>query len=153
MAKGPQAILGANQVALLAHNFSVDISGNTAGLELGPTAVPLAIYGSVQPNQILKLNVTWQPLQPLTENWKIFVHLADTKGQILAQFDGQPSTGSYPTSAWLPGELIEDSYPLLLPADAPPGPYQIFLGLYNEATRARLSVPGDPEGRVILNVE
>ena len=53
----------------------------------------------------------------------------------------------------MPGELIEDSYPLVLPADAPAGPYRVYLGLYDEATLTRLPVPTDSEGRVILNVE
>jgi hypothetical protein len=153
MLTAPQAVLGTNQMTLLAHTFSVDINGNTAGLELGPTPLPLAVHGRAQPNQTLRLNVIWQPLKPLTEDWKFFVHLVDSKGQVLAQFDGQPLAGSYPTSQWIPGELIQDSYPLPLPSDAPPGPYQIFLGLYNEATGARLPVPGDTEGRIILNVE
>ena len=74
-------------------------------------------------------------------------------GNLLAQYDGQPQEGDYPTSRWTPGELIEDSYPILLPADAPVGPYRVYLGLYDEATLARLPVATDPEGRVILNVE
>jgi hypothetical protein len=101
----------------------------------------------------LRLNVTWQPLQAFAEDWKVFVHLVNANGDVLAQFDGQPLEGVYPTSRWIPGELITDSYPLFLPEDIRPGPYRVFLGLYNEATGARLSVPGDSEGRVILDVE
>jgi hypothetical protein len=101
----------------------------------------------------LYLNITWQPLQPLTEEWKVFAHLIDSNHHVIAQFDGPPQQGTYPTSQWIPGELIKDSYPLTLPANTPPGPYQVYLGLYNEATGARLPVPGDAEGRVILDVK
>ena len=145
--------LGTTQLTLLSHDFSVVINSNTAGLERGRTTIPLAAHGPLRANDILRLNVTWQPLQAFTEDWKVFVHLVDSKGHMLAQFDGQPLEGVYPTSQWIPGEFIEDSYPLLIPADAPPGPYQVFIGLYNEATGARLPVPDDSEGRVILNVE
>ena len=89
----------------------------------------------------------------MNEDWKVFVHLVDANGRVLAQFDGQPLEGTYPTSHWTPGEFIKDSYPLILPPDASPGPYHVFVGLYNEASGLRLSVPGDTEGKVVLNVE
>ncbi|MBE7553444.1 MAG: hypothetical protein HS126_20430 [Anaerolineales bacterium] len=150
--RGPQAILGADQVALLTHSFTVEINGNTAGLERGPATISLATHGSLQAGEVVRLDVTWQALQTITEDWKVFVHLVDANGQVLAQFDGQPAEGDYPTSHWIPGELIKDSYPLLMPAAPPPGPYRVFVGFYNEATGTRLPVPGDSEGRVMLNV-
>jgi hypothetical protein len=150
---GPQAILGESQVALLKHNFMVQTAGHTAGLDLGPTTIPLNIHGPLQAEDTLLLNVVWQPLQPLPADLKIFVHLVDPNNNVLAQFDGPPQQGSHPTSQWLPGELITDAYPLLFPADAPPGPYRIFLGLYDEATLARLPISTDSEGRIIFNVE
>jgi hypothetical protein len=131
----------------------VEINGNTAGLERGPTAIPLAAHGPLQAGEVVQFDMTWQALRPLTEDWKVFVHLVDANGQLLAQFDGQPREGAYPTSRWIPGELIKDSYPLLMPATVPPGPYRVFVGLYNEVTGARLPVPDDPEGRVMLNVQ
>jgi hypothetical protein len=153
VAEGPQAQLGDTQLALLDHHFQVSISGNTAGLERGETAIPLAVHGPLQANQKLLLNVVWQPLHPFKENLKVFVHLVDPHGNVLAQYDGYPRSGDYPTSQWIPGELIEDSYPLQLPDNAPPGPYRAFIGLYNERTMTRLPVPTDPEGRVILDVK
>jgi hypothetical protein len=101
---------------------------------------------------MLITNVTWHPLQPFSDNLKVFVHLVDSNENILAQFDGQPRAGLYPTSHWIPGEIIKDNYPLPFPTDAPPGPYRVFLGLYNETTLERLPVPTDLAGRVILDV-
>ncbi|MFN8458098.1 MAG: hypothetical protein U0401_26180, partial [Anaerolineae bacterium] len=153
MKSGPQAQLGNAQVAVLSHNFSVESSGQTAGLLTQAVAIPLEVYGLPHANQTLRLNVTWQPLQPLNEDLKVFAHLVDAQNKVLGQFDGQPQQGIYLTSDWIPGELIEDSYPLTFPADTPPGPYRVYLGLYNETTGARLPVPGDPEGRVMWDVE
>lgn len=150
---GPEAELGAAQLALVAHDFSVLTSGNTAGLERGQTRLPLAVHGPLQADEVLLLTVTWQPLQTFNEDLKIFVHLVDANDDVLAQYDAPPRAGDYPTSRWIPGELIADSYPLLIPAGAPPGPYRVFLGLYQESTLARLPVLGDPEGRVILDVQ
>ncbi len=148
----PQAILGHRQMALLDHDFAVLTAGATAGLERGQTTVPLAVYGPLQPGDVLVVKVVWQPLQPLSQNFKMFVHLVDPAGVVVAQYDGYPQSGDHPTPGWVPGELIEDSYPVLLPADAPPGPYQLYLGFYNETTLERLPVPNDAEGRVILDV-
>ena len=150
---GPQAVLGERQVAILSHDFSVVISGDTAGLERGETAIPLTAYGPLQPGTILRLNLVWQPLRPFTDTLKVFVHLVDPNGNVLAQFDGQPQQGQHPTDQWLPGEMIDDSYDLRFPAEGPPGPYRVYVGLYDEASFARLVVPGDSEGRVIFNVD
>ena len=150
---GPEAQFGEAQLTLLKHNFSILTQGETAGFTRGETTIPLSIHGPPQAGDILILNAIWQPLQPLQADLKVFVHLIDANGQVLAQFDGQPQGGNYPTSQWVPGELITDSYPILLPPDASPGPYQVFLGFYEEATLLRLPVPTDDAGRVRLNVE
>ena len=149
----PQAQLGEAQLTLLSHDFSVMTHGNTAGLELGQTTIPLAVSEPLQGNHILNLDVTWQPLQIFADDLKIFVHLVDSNDHILAQFDGQPKAGTYPTSQWIPGEIIADSYPILFPDNAPPGPYRVFVGLYDEASGLRLPVLNDSEGRVMLDVE
>jgi hypothetical protein len=149
----PEAELGETQLALLSHNFAIETRGHTAGLGQGEMSTPLATYGRLQAGDRLLLEVTWQPLQPFAQDLKVFVHLVDAQGQVLAQFDGQPQAGSYPTSQWIPGEVIEDAYPIFFPANAPPGPYRVYLGLYDEATLGRLPVATDTEGRVIFEVE
>ncbi|MEJ2212332.1 MAG: hypothetical protein P8129_25370, partial [Anaerolineae bacterium] len=71
---------------------------------------------------------------------------AATGGPLWAGHDGQPDGGHYPTGRWQPGEVILDVHPLAVPADAPPGEYQIEVGLYLLATLARL--PGvDAQGQ------
>jgi len=150
----PQVELGApTQIALLDHDFLVLPRGHTAGLSRGQTTVPLALHGALQANDILYVNVVWHPLQPLSEDLKVFVHLVAADAEVMAQYDGRPRSDNYPTTQWAPGELIPDSYPLRFPADAPPGPYRVFLGFYDEGTLSRLPVPADSNGRVILNVE
>lgn len=150
---GPQAELGQRQLLLLDHNFWVQTPGYTVGLSRGETAIPLNVNGPLQPGSVMLLKVRWQPLDIFGQDYKIFVHLVDSGGQVIAQFDGYPQEGRYPTSHWVPGEIIEDTYPIAVPNDAPPGPYRVFLGLYNEATQERLPVTGDNSGRVILDVQ
>lgn len=149
----PLAELGEAQLALLDYEFAVQTSGHTVGLDRGQTTLPLPVYGALRPNDVVVLKTTWQPLQTFEQDLKIFVHLVDAEGHVLAQFDGQPQAGTHPTSRWVPGHLVNDTYAINLPTEAPPGPYRVYLGLYDEATLTRLPVPGDPEGRVILPVQ
>ncbi len=150
---GPEAEWGNNQLTLVDHHVAVVVSDHTAGLARGVAEIPLAAYGLLKANDQLVLHVTWHPLRSFEQNLKVFVHLADANDRVFAQYDGYPRHGDYPTSDWIPGELIADAYPLQLPAGTPPGPYRLFLGLYDEASLTRLPVPPDPEGRVILNVQ
>ena len=153
LAGGPQAQWEDARLLLLDYDFSVQTSANTAGLELGDTALPLAVHGPLRANDRLLLEVTWQPLQTFDQDLKVFVHLIDANNNVLTQYDGRPRSGEYPTSQWVPGELIRDIYPVLIPGNAPLPPYRVFVGLYDEATLIRLPVPTDPEGRVILDVD
>ena len=113
----------------------------------------IALAGYSLDSQTLDLTLYWQATDTPSQDYTVFVHLLDESEAPRGQRDGPPVGGDYPTSLWIPGELVEDSYPILFPANAPPGPYRVFLGLYDEATLARLPVPTDTEGRVILNVE
>ncbi|MBE9506823.1 MAG: hypothetical protein IMY86_02130, partial [Chloroflexi bacterium] len=48
-----------------------------------------------------------------------------------------PRGGTYPTLQWLPGEVVEDSYTIPVPPDAPPGEYTLRVGMYNAANDER----------------
>jgi mannosyltransferase len=87
----------------------------------------------------LELVLHWQALGPVTTRFKIFVHLIGEGGpsDIRAQADVYPRI---PTSGWVPGEYLSDRVALDLPADLPPGPYRLLLGLYDGATGGRLPV-------------
>jgi hypothetical protein len=62
--------------------------------------------------------------------------------------------GMYPTSAWLPGQLIEDRHVIQVDPAVPPGSYRVLVGLYDPATLERLEAVGAegslPEGAVTL---
>lgn len=152
-ATAPQAELGDAQLALLAHNFTVSTPAYTAGLDGEQANLPLSLYGAPQPGDTLLVNVTWQPLQSFDENLKVFVHLVNPAGDVVAQFDGRPLEGTHPTTQWTPGEIVNDSYPVLLPAEVGSGPYRVYVGLYNEITLERLPVSTDNAGRIILDVQ
>jgi hypothetical protein len=59
-----------------------------------------------------------------------FVHLLAADGQIVAQQDGPLATIFTPASRWLPGEFLVGETRIALPADLPPGRYDLRIGLY-----------------------
>ena len=63
----------------------------------------------------------------------------------MAQSDGQPGGGGYPTSIWAGGERVVDEHSLALSPDTPAGEYTLLVGLYDHQSGARLSAFG-PDG-------
>jgi hypothetical protein len=85
--------------------------------------------------------------------YTVFTYLLDTGGQVRGQKDNPPVGGSYPTTLWVPGEVVVDRYEIPIVADAAPGQYAIEVGMYDPATIVRLPVldPGGAAGdRVLL---
>jgi 4-amino-4-deoxy-L-arabinose transferase-like glycosyltransferase len=98
----------------------------------------------VQAGDILLLDLFWRTAAPLSERYKVFVHVLDQNGQIVAQTDREPGAGQKPTTNWASGELIVDRYGVLLPAESPPGSYAIEVGLYDfNGTRLPIDTGGD----------
>ncbi len=91
-----------------------------------------------------KLSVTlhWRALQPPAKDYAVFVHLLDAEDRIVAQHDGQPQNGAYPTSVWDTGEVVTDEHVLDLPADLPAGRYRLWVGWYLPGGGDRLPVVG-----------
>jgi len=95
---------------------------------------------AVRPGEVLELSLTWQCLRRMDEDYTVFVHILDEGQRIRGQEDIWPVRGTYPTSQWKEGEIIEDIHSVRLSHEAPPGEYQIEVGLYLLSTMARLRV-------------
>lgn len=94
--------------------------------------------------QALKIKLQWQALREMSESYKIFLHLTDEAGRIVAQVDALPQQGLAPTTGWLPGEIIADELTLAIPPALSPGEYRLVAGLYHQKTGQRLRAsPGD----------
>lgn len=100
--------------------------------------ITLAGY-TLQPitNNQLPITLVWQAQGETAVSYRVFVHLVDAAGQIVAQSDGEPANWARPTSGWAPGEYVTDAHTLTLPAD-PPANLTLRVGLYDPATGARL---------------
>jgi hypothetical protein len=97
------------------------------------------------------LTLTWQALATVPEDYTVFVHLL-AAGSKIAQSDAWPCGGECPTTGWRPGAIVLDRHPILLPPDAPPGPYRLAVGLYLLATGERVPVVGRDDGTVYVDV-
>jgi hypothetical protein len=82
----------------------------------------------------------WRAEAEFADNYTAFVHLIGPDGLLYGQVDQTPGAGAFPTTGWLPGEYIADEYVIPLAENAPPGDYQIEIGMYNPNTGQRLSV-------------
>jgi hypothetical protein len=92
------------------------------------------------PGEPLRVSLYWRAEEPVDQDLVVFVQLLDMSGKLWAQVDRQPVAGFRPTSSWQPGEVIRDNYGLLLPAEMPPGDYELIAGLYLPTTMERLAV-------------
>jgi hypothetical protein len=100
----------------------------------------------------IDLRLFWRALAYMYTDYTAFVHLVGPDGKMVAQWDQRPLNGFLPTSYWPPRQVIADDYKVTIPAGAPPGDYQLVVGLYDLATMARLPVTrgGEPAGDSVV---
>jgi hypothetical protein len=99
-----------------------------------------------------ELTLYWRARAVVENDYTVFVHLVDQGGKLWGQGDSIPVRGMYPTSAWLPGQLVEDRHVIQVAPGVPPGSYRVLVGLYDPATLERLEAVG-PEGPVLSEEE
>jgi 4-amino-4-deoxy-L-arabinose transferase-like glycosyltransferase len=106
---------------------------------------------TARPGDTVWATIYWEAVQPFDRDDTVFVHLTDRQGRSVAEANGWPGLGSYPTRLWQPGAVIVDRHPVLIPADATaPALLRADVGLF---------VPGDkgeparlPDGQATMNV-
>jgi mannosyltransferase len=105
------------------------------------------------PDGTLRLTLYWKALAQMNEDYTVFTHLISTDNRILGQQDNWPVKGTYPTWAWMEGEVVVDNYEIVIQPDTPPGEYMLEIGMYNGTIEQRLAVTdarGQSQGDRIL---
>ncbi|MGF1505604.1 MAG: hypothetical protein ACFB51_10845 [Anaerolineae bacterium] len=70
--------------------------------------------------------LAWQAQQRPRADYNVLLHVVDEGGQIVAQGDGPPVGGRYPTGVWSAGEVVITRHPVAIPE----GPVTLYAGLY-----------------------
>ncbi|MCA9957606.1 MAG: hypothetical protein KC443_01145, partial [Anaerolineales bacterium] len=113
------------------------------------TAVPLAEFSSdegkiallegevgaetaVAPGAAFTLATRWRQ-ESAPQPVKLFVHVVDEAGQIVAQWDGLGVIWQ----GWREGDTLWQAHTLTLPAATTPGVYQVWVGVYHPTSGVR----------------
>jgi hypothetical protein len=111
---------------------------------------------TLQQSETYTLTLFWKALQKPQGDYKVFAHLLDGTGSLVAQDDAVPRDGRYPTWAWQPDDVVPDVHQVTLTDAAPNTGVRWAVGLYDPETNDRLPVIGPqgpvPDGAIILEM-
>jgi hypothetical protein len=99
-------------------------------------ALPKQAYPA---GEVMPVTLFWRATTPPATRYKVFVHLLDATGALVAQTDREPKGGFRPTDRWSAGERIIDRYGVWLPASLSAGNYTLQIGMY-DFSGARLPI-------------
>lgn len=97
-----------------------------------------------------RLTLYWQALAPMNADYTTFIHVLDAQGNLVAQVDGQPQGGAYPTSVWQVGEFVADEKGVVIGEERP---WRLLVGVYLLETGERLLLPDGSSVLPFLTVE
>ncbi|MGB9777208.1 MAG: glycosyltransferase family 39 protein [Anaerolineae bacterium] len=103
--------------------------------------------GPFAPGDVVPVTLFWEADAP-PGRYKVFLHLMDEEGNLVAQNDAEPRGDLSPTFIWPVGERVIDRHGVYLPPDLPPGRYRLKVGMYRLDTGERLplTLDGGPAG-------
>lgn len=104
------------------------------------------------------LTLYWQALGRVQSDYKVFAHLLDAEGRIVAQHDGVPGEGFHPTSGWVAGEVIADRHAIQGDPQVLQRGCMLAVGMYDPQTIQRLAAFDEqgqrlPDDRILLSLK
>jgi hypothetical protein len=119
----------------------------TATWEDGIELLGYTLDRTLAPGETLTVTLFYHVTTTPTTNYTAFVHLLGPPrpadgSPVWAQSDSEPCGGALPTGRWQAGDVIRDTVTLEIPADAPPGEYELATGFYTWPDLTRLPVAG-----------
>jgi hypothetical protein len=107
---------------------------------------------TVSPGKAFTLTHYWKVLNPVGDDWKLFIHLespGNKKSHLNA--DHVPISGKYPISLWKKGEIIRDIHRVSIPPTWPSDKLELYAGLFKGNMRLKVSSgPHDTENRITI---
>ena len=74
------------------------------------------------------IDLIWKAKGEMSQSYRVFLHLRDANGNVIAQSDGEPVNWTRPTTSWMKDEIVIDSRRL----NAPAGDYTLAAGMVDE---------------------
>lgn len=160
MAAGEPVYL-TRELAGAAQRYSLDAAGSL--IRVSPKAAPAAAPGGTELGAGLvlveghaearttrggvavRVRLSWAATAPIGEEFKTSVRLLDPAGETLVAQDQAPVHFAYPTTAWVPGETVEDVIDLAARPGDPACSGTVLVILYRAADAGEV-------GRVTLPV-
>jgi hypothetical protein len=118
----------------------------------GPVLVDVTMPATAVTGQTITVETIWNGRQPSDQSYTLFLHLVDENKTLVAQFDGLPRGGEWPTTCWQPGQTFADAYSLAIPENALPGICRLQMGFYTWPSLERLPLT-QPTGRQNNNAD
>lgn len=137
------------------HQYSVPPMQQPLGVEFeeGITLLGYDLHApSVRPGATMTVTLYWRASEPITTSYKVSLQLLTPDLRMAAQDDSVPVHWTYPTTAWLPDEIISDEHVLTINSLAVPDRHVLIAVLYEEksARRLRVEQAGKTEDHAIL---
>jgi hypothetical protein len=106
----------------------------------------------MRPGQAVTVTLYFQARKTMDTSYSTFVHLEDDTGYIWGQQDLPAGSPSYPTSLWLPGEVVSTTMAATIATSTPAERLTVVAGIYDPATSVRLPLTGAPTPTDSINL-
>ncbi len=110
-------------------NFQRPVRANVGDLIL----LGLSLPEDVKPGSTIEVQTCWEVARQPKRDGRIFVHLYDAEGRLIAQDDDAPFNGQRSTLSFQAGDGIVQVHRLTLPPDLPAGRYVLRGGVYDSS--------------------
>jgi hypothetical protein len=97
---------------------------------------------AIRSSGVLTVTAQWQARADLAQDYNLFVHVLNERGEQVGQIDVPLTDPHEPTSVWQPGRYVFWIHPVPVPADLPAGRYWVGVGLYDPDDMGRLPLQG-----------
>jgi hypothetical protein len=107
----------------------------------------------VKPGESIYVTLYWEGLEEMERDYSVSLVVLTPGGELIGQEDSYPGLGSYPTSAWQPGEVAADrAWVRIKPRTPAPTLGWLGVNVYDLPTMERLeaSVEGQAVDQVLL---
>jgi 4-amino-4-deoxy-L-arabinose transferase-like glycosyltransferase len=132
-ARGPNVRLVSRSTPLAASDLPVDrrLNADLNGARLVGVGFD---RDSLRAGERLRVGLFWQGIGTNLGRRVVSLVVRGAGGEVLQEYRGEPVDGTYPTSAWRPGEIVRDTWDVVLPSALPAGPVELAAGLALESS-------------------